>query len=245
MNRVLDFSRPIAVLLFSVLHFVSDEDDPKSAIAAYRDATVPGSYLAITHGTADYKPKEAKDAREVYARSSHPVTSRAAQPSSTSSTATTSSTPASPTPSSGAPTRRARPTPSTATSPATPSTAPWAASASGMDGCVERLMRTRPWGEGDLTGGPLDEVLQRVRSDVPDLIVERLVAMHPGDDDNVYLLGDASGRDLVQVDTDSGGQPTFFIEGVERTETADVMTAAAIIVRTLKSGHVRPSDDAA
>jgi S-adenosyl methyltransferase len=75
-NRVLDFSRPIAVLLFSVLHFVSDEDGPKSAIAAYRDATVPGSYLAITHGTADYKPKEAKDAREVYARSSHPVTSR-------------------------------------------------------------------------------------------------------------------------------------------------------------------------
>ena len=75
-RRVLDFSRPIAVMLFSVLHFVSDEDDPKAVLAAYRDATVPGSYLAITHGTADYRPKEAKDAAAVYSRSSHQVTSR-------------------------------------------------------------------------------------------------------------------------------------------------------------------------
>ena len=73
---LLDFTRPIGVLLFSVLHFVSDEDDPKGILAAYREATVPGSYLAITHGTADYRPEEARAARGVYARSSHPVTSR-------------------------------------------------------------------------------------------------------------------------------------------------------------------------
>ncbi len=75
-NAVLDFNRPVAVLLFSVLHFVSDEDDPKGILDAYRKATVPGSFLAITHGTADYLPKEAKDAVEVYSRSSHQVTSR-------------------------------------------------------------------------------------------------------------------------------------------------------------------------
>jgi hypothetical protein len=73
---VLDFGRPVAVLLFSVLHFVSDEDDPKGIVAAYREATVPGSYLAITHGTADYRPKEAQEAARVYSRSSHQVTSR-------------------------------------------------------------------------------------------------------------------------------------------------------------------------
>jgi S-adenosyl methyltransferase len=73
---VLDFTRPVAVLLFSVLHFVSDEDDPKGIVAAYREATVPGSYLAITHGTADYLPEEAEKARTVYSRSSHQVTSR-------------------------------------------------------------------------------------------------------------------------------------------------------------------------
>ena len=73
---LLDFGRPVAVLLFSVLHFVSDEDDPMGILAAYREACVPGSYLAITHGTADYRPEEAKEARAVYARSSHQVTSR-------------------------------------------------------------------------------------------------------------------------------------------------------------------------
>jgi len=73
---LLDFTRPIAVLLFSVLHFIPDEDDPKGILAAYHDAVVPGSYLAMTHGTADYRPEEAKAARSVYARSSHQVTSR-------------------------------------------------------------------------------------------------------------------------------------------------------------------------
>lgn len=110
---------------------------------------------------------------------------------------------------------------------------------------MERLIPTRPWGEDDLTGGPLDVVLQRVRVSVPDLIVERLVVMHPVDDDNVYLLGNASGRDLVQVDTDPEGQSTFFIEASDRAETTDTMTAAVMIIRALESGRVRPSDDTA
>lgn len=76
LKGLLDFDRPIAVLLFSVLHFVADEDGPEDFLAAYRDATVPGSYLAITHGTADYLPKRAEDTVAVYARSSHPITSR-------------------------------------------------------------------------------------------------------------------------------------------------------------------------
>ena len=112
-------------------------------------------------------------------------------------------------------------------------------------GRVERLIPTRPWGEGDLTGGPLDVVLQRVRDDVPDLIVERLLVTRPGDDDNVYLLGNASARTLVQVDTYPNGQPAFLIEAAEQAETADVATAVAIIVRALESGRIRPSDNAA
>ena len=115
----------------------------------------------------------------------------------------------------------------------------------GDDGCVERLIPTRLWGEDDLTGGPLDVLLQRVRASVPDLIVERLVVVHPGDDDNVYLLGNASGRDLVQVNTYPDGQPTFFIEASDRAEAADVTTAAGAIVRAVESGRVRPSDDTA
>jgi SAM-dependent methyltransferase len=44
----LDFSRPVAVILVAVLHFVSD-DDPAGIIATIRDALAPGSYLVISH----------------------------------------------------------------------------------------------------------------------------------------------------------------------------------------------------
>jgi hypothetical protein len=106
-------------------------------------------------------------------------------------------------------------------------------------------MSTRPWGEGDLTGGPLDEVLQLVRRAVPDLLVERLVVSRPGDDDNVYFLGRALGGDQVQIDTASRGQPPFLLEAAVRAETSDARQAADMVVRVLRSGHFRPGDDAA
>jgi len=50
---LLDFDRPVALLLLAVLHFIPDEDDPVGLIARLRDALAPGSYLALSHGTAD------------------------------------------------------------------------------------------------------------------------------------------------------------------------------------------------
>jgi S-adenosyl methyltransferase len=49
---LLDFTRPVAVLLNAVLHFVSDADDPAGILDQLRSALVGGSYLTITHGTA-------------------------------------------------------------------------------------------------------------------------------------------------------------------------------------------------
>jgi hypothetical protein len=45
----LDLSRPVAVLLLAVLHFVRDEEDPAGIVATFRDALVPGSQIAISH----------------------------------------------------------------------------------------------------------------------------------------------------------------------------------------------------
>src|SRR5512142_298485 len=45
----LDFDQPIAVLMFSLLHHVKDEEDPGAIAAAFREAVCPGSYLAISH----------------------------------------------------------------------------------------------------------------------------------------------------------------------------------------------------
>ena len=49
----LDFGRPIAVLLVSVLHFIPDEDHPHAIMATIRDALAPGSYLALSHISLD------------------------------------------------------------------------------------------------------------------------------------------------------------------------------------------------
>ncbi|MFG1699504.1 SAM-dependent methyltransferase [Nonomuraea sp. NPDC049309] len=50
-GEFLDFSRPIGVLLVSILHFIPDSDDPQGAVAALRERLAPGSYLVISHAT--------------------------------------------------------------------------------------------------------------------------------------------------------------------------------------------------
>ncbi len=50
----LDFTRPVAVLLVSVMHFIADADDPYAIVATIRDALAPGSYLALSHVSADF-----------------------------------------------------------------------------------------------------------------------------------------------------------------------------------------------
>jgi O-methyltransferase involved in polyketide biosynthesis len=51
--ETLDFSRPVAVMLLAVLHFVSDADDPAALIATLMDALPSGSYLVIGHAASD------------------------------------------------------------------------------------------------------------------------------------------------------------------------------------------------
>lgn len=49
----IDLSRPVAVLLVSVLHFVADDQRPAEFISRYLDAIAPGSHLVISHATTD------------------------------------------------------------------------------------------------------------------------------------------------------------------------------------------------
>jgi hypothetical protein len=50
---LLDFSKPVAVSLLSILHAISDADDPQRIIATLMGAVPPGSYLAISHSASD------------------------------------------------------------------------------------------------------------------------------------------------------------------------------------------------
>jgi SAM-dependent methyltransferase len=67
--ELIDFTRPVAVLMVAVLHFVPDGDGPAGIIARYRDACVPGSYLVISHASREgADPGEADAATSVSAR---------------------------------------------------------------------------------------------------------------------------------------------------------------------------------
>ena len=59
-RRLIDFTRPVAVLMVAILHFVTDEHGPHEIVARFRDAIAPGSYLAISHG--EYRPRLARPA---------------------------------------------------------------------------------------------------------------------------------------------------------------------------------------
>ncbi|HWG27830.1 SAM-dependent methyltransferase [Actinospica sp.] len=67
----LDLARPVALLMFAALPFVPDSDDPAGIVAAYRDKTAPGSYLALSHGTGDYRPEAVRRVEDVYTQASH------------------------------------------------------------------------------------------------------------------------------------------------------------------------------
>jgi len=60
--RLIDLAQPVAVICACTLHFVPDQDEPYRVIAEYRDRLVPGSYLAITHGTREEDPDGMVDA---------------------------------------------------------------------------------------------------------------------------------------------------------------------------------------
>ncbi|MGE5134206.1 MAG: SAM-dependent methyltransferase [Gemmatimonadota bacterium] len=54
---LIDFSQPTGLLMTAVVHFVADEFEPGALIARYVSALAPGSYLALSHLTSDYKPE--------------------------------------------------------------------------------------------------------------------------------------------------------------------------------------------
>src|ERR1700730_5333488 len=73
-RNLLDFSRPIAILAMAILHFLPDDDDPQGMLASYRDACVPGSYLAISHGSqVTLTDQQIKSFLEAYARTPTPA----------------------------------------------------------------------------------------------------------------------------------------------------------------------------
>lgn len=54
----LDFSRPVAIVLVAILHYISDQERPREIVSRLLGAVPPGSYLVITHAAADIAPEQ-------------------------------------------------------------------------------------------------------------------------------------------------------------------------------------------
>ncbi|MFJ8196170.1 SAM-dependent methyltransferase [Streptomyces sp. NPDC096152] len=63
-RKVLDLGRPVALSLVALLHFVSDEDGAHELVNRLLAELPSGSYLMMTHATADFTPEESAAATE-------------------------------------------------------------------------------------------------------------------------------------------------------------------------------------
>ncbi|MDT3443644.1 MULTISPECIES: SAM-dependent methyltransferase [unclassified Pseudofrankia] len=76
-TALLDFSRPVAVLLVALFHFIQDTEDPAGLLAQFLDAVPSGSYLVLSHLTTDGPPAEGVARTEAaYRNATSPMTFR-------------------------------------------------------------------------------------------------------------------------------------------------------------------------
>jgi S-adenosyl methyltransferase len=55
-RRLLDFDKPIAIMLVAILQYVPDEAEPLALVTRLRDAVPSGSHLVISHPANDIQP---------------------------------------------------------------------------------------------------------------------------------------------------------------------------------------------
>jgi hypothetical protein len=71
--RLIDFTRPVGVLLIAMVHFITLGDRPR-IMGCLRDALPPGSHVTATHVTMDGHPAEAvAQIERVYATTPTPI----------------------------------------------------------------------------------------------------------------------------------------------------------------------------
>jgi hypothetical protein len=73
-RELIDFSQPAGLLMTAVLHFVADGSDPCGLVARYVAELAAGSYVALSHITADQKPPAAVQAiLDIYAQATEQI----------------------------------------------------------------------------------------------------------------------------------------------------------------------------
>jgi S-adenosyl methyltransferase len=76
-KRLIDFSRPVAVLFVAVLHGIPDADDPAGIVADFTRRIAPGSHVIVSHLTREGHPADIVAQKQaVWAKSATPMAYR-------------------------------------------------------------------------------------------------------------------------------------------------------------------------
>ncbi|WP_228717626.1 SAM-dependent methyltransferase [Allosaccharopolyspora coralli] len=75
-RELLDLTKPVAVMMVAVMHFVGDDKQPQEVVRRYTERLAPGSYLGFSHVTGDHYRDELESAVSLYANSTNPLTLR-------------------------------------------------------------------------------------------------------------------------------------------------------------------------
>ena len=65
-RQTLDFTKPVALMLVAVLHFLRDADGPRQIVETLLGALPSGSYLVASHATPEYYPDRGAAAARLY-----------------------------------------------------------------------------------------------------------------------------------------------------------------------------------
>ncbi|MDB1089794.1 SAM-dependent methyltransferase [Streptomyces sp. ACA25] len=64
-RSLLDFDRPVALLLVAVLHFIEAQERPGEAVDVLRNRLAPGSLLILTHASTEGGPRTSQEGNAV------------------------------------------------------------------------------------------------------------------------------------------------------------------------------------
>jgi S-adenosyl methyltransferase len=75
-RSVIDFGKPVALMLVAVLPFLQEEDKPEAAMSALLDALPSGSYLVASHITLEHDPEGVGGWQDAYHKAALPMHAR-------------------------------------------------------------------------------------------------------------------------------------------------------------------------
>ncbi|MBP2708443.1 SAM-dependent methyltransferase [Microbispora sp. RL4-1S] len=75
--NVIDFDRPVALILVGVMHFITEQEDPYGLVERYKAAVPSGSHLLLSHITLDFAPQvSSEEFTKPYDKSTAPMVPR-------------------------------------------------------------------------------------------------------------------------------------------------------------------------